>query len=98
MKILAIALVLFLMGGCSMPSTSVRSVDSRPSLAVKGAPSDAELIIDGLNMGIAKTYNGLPQTLVIEPGTHRVSIVEKGKVIYEQTIFVESELKTITVR
>lgn len=84
--------------GCSMPSTTVRTVDSRPSIAIKGVSESAELFVDGLNMGNADDYNGDPQTLTIEPGTHKVSILENGKVIYEQNIFVESELKTITVR
>lgn len=84
--------------GCSMPSTTVRSVDSRPSIAIKGASATAYLIIDGLNVGKAAEYNGNPKTMTIESGTHRVSITENGKVVYEQNIFVESELKTITVR
>ncbi|MDD2897343.1 MAG: hypothetical protein PHI31_01390 [Desulfuromonadaceae bacterium] len=81
-----------------MPSTTVRSIDSRPSIAIKGASTAADLLIDGLNVGKAEAYNGDPKTMVIEPGTHRVSIVENGNVVYEQSIFVESELKTITVR
>lgn len=93
-----IALIALLIGGCTMPSTTIRSVDSRPSIAITGASSTAELIIDGLNMGKAGTYNGNPQTLTIEPGTHRVTIIENGNVLYDQNIFVESELKTITVR
>lgn len=97
MKIFPIVLILFLISGCSMPYTSVRSVDSRPSLAVEGASSEDELIVDGLNMGKAKIYNGHSQTLTIEPGTHKIKIVANGMVVYEQTIFVESELKTITV-
>lgn len=98
MKIIVIALLLFSLSGCSMPSTMVKSVDSRPSIAIKGASSEAELIIDGLNMGLAKTYNGDPKSLIIEPGTHRVIILESGRVIYEKNIFVENELKTITLQ
>lgn len=84
--------------GCSMPSTTVRSVDARPSIAIKGASATSNLLIDGLNVGKAAEYDGDPKKMMIEPGTHRVSIIDKGRVIYEQNIFVESELKTITVR
>ncbi|HIJ95450.1 MAG TPA: hypothetical protein HPP94_06890 [Desulfuromonadales bacterium] len=84
--------------GCSMPSTSVMSVDARPSLAIKGASATADLLIDGLNVGKAAVYSGDTKTLTIEPGTHRVTISDNGQVVYEQNIFVESELKTITVR
>ncbi len=98
MKIVPIMLILSLMLGCTMPNTTVRSVDSRPRIAIKGASTTAVLLIDGLKMGLAVTYNGDPQTLTIEPGTHRVSITENGQILYDQNIFVESELKTITVR
>ena len=90
-------LVLMLFG-CSIPSTTVKSVDTRPSIAIKGASAEADLLIDGLKMGKASVYNGSPKTLRIEPGTHRVTVVENGNVIHEQTIFVDSELKTIILR
>ena len=83
--------------GCYMPATTVRSIDSRPSIAIKGASYTAELLVDDLKMGKAETFNGEPQTLTLEPGTHKISIIENGTIIYEQKIFVESELKTITV-
>ena len=98
MKNYSLLIVLLFVFGCSMPSTSVRSVDSRPSIAIKGASAPAELVIDGINLGKAAVYGGDPKTVTIEPGTHRVAIIENGNVVYEQNIFVESELKTITVR
>ena len=98
MKNCIFAIFLVLMFGCSMPSTTVKSVDARPSIAIQGASLDAELVIDGLNMGKASVYNGSPKTLIIEPGTHRVTVIENGNVIYEQNVFVDSELKTIVVR
>lgn len=98
MRYCSLFILLALVVGCSMPSTTVRSVDSRPSIAIKGASATADLLIDGLNMGKAAMYDGAPKTVNIEPGTHRVSIVESGNTVFEQTIFVESELKTITIR
>ncbi|MBP7223499.1 MAG: hypothetical protein BWY90_00457 [Deltaproteobacteria bacterium ADurb.BinA014] len=97
MRFLYILLSIIVISGC-MPATTVRSVDSRPSIAIKGASSAAELLVDGLKMGKAQAYNGEPQTLILEPGTHKITIIENGVVIYEQKIFIESELKTITVK
>ena len=97
MKMLTISTIFLLLCGCSMPVTSVRSVDSRPSIIVKGTSPEAELLVDGLNVGKATTYNGKPQALIVQPGTHKISIIENGRVIYEQTVFVESEVKTINV-
>jgi hypothetical protein len=81
-----------------MPTTTVRTVDDRPTLAFKGAPEGALLYIDDLNMGTASQYNGEPRVLTIEPGTHTVRVILNNEVIYEQRIFVESSLKTITIR
>ena len=51
-----------------------------------------------MTVGQAATYNGQPNVLRLEPGTHEVEIRDpSGKVTYRQTIFVESEIKTIRV-
>jgi len=98
MRFLFLALSLFALSACAMPTTTVRTTDSRPGIAIKGASPTAELIVDGLNMGKAERFNGDPQTLIIEPGTHRVVIIENGASVFERSIFVDSELKTISVR
>jgi hypothetical protein len=104
-KLLCIlALVASLPYGCAMPTTTVRTIDDRPTIAIKGAPEGAMLFIDGLNMGLANQYagenarSGQPTALTVEPGTHMVSITLNGATIYEQKVFVDSSLKTITVR
>jgi uncharacterized lipoprotein YajG len=90
--------IIFTLCSCTMPATTVRTVDDRPTLAFKGVPEGALLYIDGLNMGSAAQYNGEPNVLTIEPGTHIVRVTFNNEVIYEQRIFVESSLKTITIR
>jgi len=101
MKRILLLLLLFITYGtfgCSMPATSVRTVDDRPTLIFKGAPDGAVLFVDGLNLGPANQYNGAPKALIVEPGTHNVRITVNDVVVYEQRVFVESSLKTITVR
>ena len=90
--------LVFALCSCAMPISTVRTVDDRPTLAFKGAPEGALLYIDGLNMGTAGQYNGEPNVLTIEPGTHTVRVTINNEVIYEQRIFVESSLKTITIK
>lgn len=98
-KVIVFSILAFVFALCScMPTTTVRTVDDRPTLAFKGAPGDALLYIDGLNMGNAGQYNGEPNVLTIEPGTHTVRVTVNNEVIYEQRIFVESSLKTITIK
>jgi len=56
------------------------------------------LFVDGNRIGDAGTYDGQPAVLLIEPGTHVVDVRDtSGKVLFRQTVFVESETKTIQV-
>lgn len=97
---LLIVLFAFILSSCgSMPETIVKITDTRPQLAIKGAPPRSILYIDGLKIGEAHDYNGNPKTLVIEPGSHLVTVKSpQGDLIHNQKIFVESELKVISVK
>lgn len=99
-KILLIVLIVISCGvsGCKMPSTSVRTIDDRPTLAFKNAPDGAILFVDGISMGVASEYDGDPNVLLVEPGTHTIRIMSGSSVVHEQKVFVEGSLKTITVR
>lgn len=97
-KTLAISLMI-LLAACSMPSTVVKTPDTRPSLAFEGAPEGAVLFLDGVRTGLANRYDGQPDVLRVEPGTHLVTVKgADGSVLLEQKVFVESELKTLKVR
>jgi hypothetical protein len=96
-KPLAVSLMI-LLAACSMPSTVVKTPDTRPSLAFEGAPEGAVLFLDGVRTGPANQYDGQPNILLVEPGTHLVTIKgADGAVLLEQKVFVESELKTLKV-
>lgn len=92
------SVMLFIVAACTMPSTTVRSVDGRPSISIAGAPADAVLLVDGLQVGAASLYNGEPNVLVVEPGTHRIEVRQGGLSLYDQRVFVDSEHKRIVVR
>ena len=96
-KLLLTTLLFLLFMGCSsMPETRIQTADSRPRLAVQGAPENSLLYVDEVMVGHANDYNGHPNILIILPGTHKISIkTPAGESIHDQTIFVESELKTI---
>lgn len=95
---LLLSILTCILCSCSMPNTFVRNVDDRPKLVFKGAPEGAVLVVDGLNMGNAGQYDGDPKVLVVEPGTHSIRVTSGSDVIYEQRVFVESSMKTITLR
>lgn len=97
MRIFLVTSCLLFLTSCAMPVTTVRSIDTRPSISMKGVSLQSDLYVDGLKMGRAADFEE-PNQLKLEAGTHRVSLVEAGKTIFEQTIFIESEHKTIIVR
>jgi hypothetical protein len=84
--------------GCTMPATIVKTSDIRPGISISGAPANSLLYVDGINMGDASQYNGHPNILTVESGTHKVVIINDNKVVFEKTVFVESELRNIIVR
>ncbi len=94
---LALALALAA-AGCVGPTTTVRTVDTRPALAIQGAPSGTVLYVDGVAVGDPASYDGNPNVLRVEPGTHEIDIRDRsGRSIFKQRVFVESELKTVQV-
>lgn len=83
---------------CVGPTTVVRAVDTRPAIAVSGAPGGTMLYVDGSAVGEARDYDGRPNVLRVEPGTHELVLRDgSGAVVFSQRVFVESELKTVVV-
>ena len=96
---ITLILSVFLIGGCSYPQTQVRAVDHRPTIVIQNAPDDSFLYVDGLRIGETVDYNGDPNSLTVESGTHKVEIGDVSQaLIYQETIFVDSEEKRIMVR
>jgi hypothetical protein len=97
MRKLALALALAA-AGCVGPTTTVRTVDTRPAIAIAGAPSGSVLYVDGAAVGDPASYDGQPNVLRVEPGTHEIEIRDRsGRSLFKQRVFVESELKTVQV-
>lgn len=96
-KLFLILILCSFLLSCALPQTTVKAVDSRPSIAIKGAPYGSILYVDEKRIGKTSNYNGDPGALIVLPGTHKISVKNDGKLIHQQTIFVESELKTIVV-
>jgi hypothetical protein len=80
MKINSIAIVisLLLFIGCVTPTTVVKTTDMRPSLIIIGAPDGATLLLDGIDMGLARQFDGNPNYLIVIPGTHKITILQDG--------------------
>jgi len=67
-------------------------------LVVKGAPSGSFVIVDGLEVGPAESFDGNPGALIVEEGTHLVEVKRAGQTIHSERIFISSgETRTISV-
>ena len=95
--LLAVGLALAL-AACVGPTTVVKTVDTRPAIAVARAPGGTTLFVDGAPVGDPRDYDGNPNVLRVEPGTHVIELRDGGGgVVFSQRVFVESELKTVVV-
>lgn len=97
-SVILILSLITVLSGCSMPSTTVKTVDSRPAISIAGAPDGALLAVDGIVVGKAADFNGDPNLLLIEPGTHRIVVQHAGAVLYDQKIFVDGGIKRIVIQ
>lgn len=87
-KPLRLLFVFLALTACVYPNRQTRTVDDRPSLSFVNAPPDAVLHVDGLEMGPANKYNGDPNILLLEPGTHHVEIRHEDKVLRSLDVFL----------
>ena len=98
MRAIVTALML-LAAGCTYPSERVDTVPEEPAIIVIGAPEGAILRVDGLDMGPAAQYDGKQKALIIQPGTHVVTVESGGSERFREKIFVTgSDIRTIRVQ
>jgi hypothetical protein len=94
--IIPLALVGALLTACSNPTQQIRSVDSRPSVFLKGAPAQAEIFIDNLRIGLAEDYVG--KAILLENGTHVVKVIKNGRTLFSEKIFLSGAMtKTLII-
>ena len=98
MKRFLVLTLVFVLSGCVLPQTTVRTGSSGPSLTVKGAPAGAVLYVDGLAMGTAQQFDGNPNILGLLEGAHQVEVRQGANVIFSEKVFVSSgETHSITI-
>ena len=88
------------LGACiQYPTSGVEITDERPTIAFRGAPFAAVVFVDGREHGWAATYDGVKQSLIVEPGSHLVEVRDGGNVIFTERVFLGSRAtKTFVVR
>jgi len=78
--------------GCAYPQPNkIEQEDRRPAIGVSGAPANATLYVDGLDMGMASQFDGQTNVLLVESGTHLIEVKSAdGVVIHSETVFLSN--------
>ena len=84
--ILALSLIGAMVGGAIYEETHAYQVQGLSAIDVNIQPDHAEISLDGVVMGTADDYDGFPQFMVVDPGTHTVRARCDGYQTYEVTI------------
>lgn len=88
MKIFACITALLLVAGCSYPQSSASTVDTRPLLSIANAPADAQVAVDGVQMGDAAQYAPDKKQITLDHGTHHVVVTASGKVLFDNAVYL----------
>lgn len=86
--ILALSLIGAMVGGAIYEETHAYQMQGLSAIDVNIQPDHAEISLDGVVMGLADDYDGFPQFMVVDPGTHTVRARCDGYQNYEVTIRV----------
>ncbi|MAU40370.1 MAG: hypothetical protein CMF31_01995 [Kordiimonas sp.] len=71
----------------SMPKHyNTRGTDT-PEISIMNAPEGSTLLLDGQNIGAVTAERHI---IPVAKGSHDISIMNAGSVIYERTIFIEN--------
>jgi len=86
-----LALSLFL-GACSYPAPVTQQGGSPGQLYFPDAPPGAIVIIDGVGMGPASSFDGR-QVIEVKSGTHRIVLTTNGTPILDKRYYVDAGAK-----
>ena len=84
--ILALSLIGAMVGGAIYEDTHAYQASGLSAIDVNIRPINAEISLDGVVMGTADDFDGFPEFLVVEPGSHRVRARCEGYKTYEVTV------------
>ena len=89
--------VLLVLGGCAMPVEQVQTLDERPTVLVRGTTAGARMMVDGLDVGAVVGAHGLPQAIRITSGTHVVEVMDGGRTVIRERLFVSGGVLTTLI-
>ncbi len=94
-----IAVLAFIMVAACDTTTRTDITDERPSLAFKNAPIGSVVLVDGNYMGLAASFDGVENVLLVETGIHFIEVRMGEKVLFSQRVFLSGQAtKTFVVQ
>ncbi|MBY5923329.1 hypothetical protein [Ferrimonas balearica] len=92
MKHVLMVLFVMLTVGCA-PNSTLQSAPEQPQLLLQGGQPDDLVVINGQELGPLHRFQE-PETLTIpvKEGTHLVSIIRNGEVVFEKKVYVDGNL------
>jgi len=98
-RLVCLGIFLLTAVGCAYPDAKVTRSEDRPALIIEGAPPTATLVVDGINHGEARQYNGDPKTLLVESGMHKVQILDRGNELLSREVYLsDGETRSLTLK
>ncbi|CAN5311420.1 hypothetical protein BH10PSE4_BH10PSE4_17040 [soil metagenome] len=85
--LIALALA-FALAGCAYPVTTVEQGSASAVLFVPTAPLDASLLVDGVIVGQAASFDGKRTVLPVQPGKRHVVVRGASGVLFDKYIYV----------
>ena len=96
-----LAASVFLLSACSTDYTHSKSstADNRGTISsITDTKEDAAVYLDGQKVGYVDDFIAGDDVLVVLPGSHALSVIEKNRIVFQQKIFIgNSTNKVITL-
>lgn len=84
--LVALGLLGAMVGGAIYEDVHAYRAQGLSAIDVNIVPQEAEISLNGVVMGTAEDFDGFPNFLIVEPGTHTVHARARGFKTYEVTI------------
>jgi hypothetical protein len=92
-KILIFLLICVFLGGCGFPKETRRGVGNEGFLIILATPNDAEVLVNGENVGSASQFESTP--LELKSGTQKIEIRKVGFVPEIREVYAGNQSRHI---
>ena len=96
--LLGVMLPVMLVSACgSAPQEYIRTDSDAGRLFIRGKPKTATVIIDGVERGKARDFDGTPAILELPAGVHEIELKHADYEPYRTKVYLSDTLETVQV-